>query len=655
MANCGCSEDEPCIQEQTSRPRQLQADRSERFRVIFAALATVVGLIVPDSRISACSFVAAIVAGGSMILPRAVNAIACKRIDINVLMLIAVIGAIILGELAEAASIVSLFAFAELLERLSIGKVRSAIHNLLKLTPAEALMRIDGDFRAVPTSEVRIGALVLVRPGMLVPLDGSVIAGSSSIDQSNITGESLPVEKQKGDLVYGGTLNCDGALEISVTSDYKSGLAARIVKAVEQARLDRAVIERAIDSFAGYYTPVVVVLAFLVFSVPPLLFGSAWADSAYRALVLLVISCPCALVISTPVSVISGITALARHGVLVRGGRQLEALGKLRAIAFDKTGTITETRLTVVAAKRFADDGSLESSESKYLIKVAASLAVNSHHPVSQSIVNYAKGLDVRVEPVGEFQNLRGLGVAGDMGGERYLLGSERLFEISQNEKLKIEQLLAELNHPSSIVLVGRDRTGQLAAGEPLAVFAAAQIVRSDAAACISKLREIGVTQIAILSGDRTASVQQVASSIGAETAQGDLLPDEKVTALRELAKRYGAIGMVGDGVNDSPALAAANVGIAMGRSGSAAAIEIADVVLLRDELELLALTIKLCRRALGIINANIVLAVSTKLVVLVLAVLGLTSMWLALLADTGITVIVVLNGLRLLSERNTR
>ena len=589
------------------------------------------------------AFAIAILAGGALVFPKALRSLKTFSLDMNVLMTVAVIGAVAIGEHAEGAAVAFLFSLSELLESWSVGRARRAIQALMQLAPDTALVRRDGNVREVPASEVVVGETILVKSGQKVPLDGTVLKGSSAIDQSPITGESMPVEKKEGDAVYAGTINGEGSLEIQTTKAAGDTTLSRIIKMVEEAQQQKAPAQRFVDVFAKYYTPAVMVLALLVGLVPPLLFNAVWMDWIYRALVLLVIACPCALVISTPVSIVSGLTAMARRGVLIKGGAYLEALGSLRALAVDKTGTITEGNPRVLNVIAF--DGASEAD----IIRIAAAIDAHSTHPLAQAVVRHAEESKVTFDPADNYQAKTGRGAEATIAEHAYFVGNHRLaHELGVCSK-NLETMLAEFEADAKSVVVVGHRPHAECKGEVLGVLTVGDAIRPNAAEAVRLLHDAGIRKVVMLSGDNSRTANAIARQAGIDEVQGDLLPEDKIEQVKRLADDFGSVGMIGDGVNDAPALAAANVGIAMGAAGTDTAIETADVALMRDDLMMVSEAIRLGRRTLGVIRFNIAFAVGLKAVFLVLALLGHTSLWLAVLADTGATVLVIFNALRLL------
>jgi Cd2+/Zn2+-exporting ATPase len=589
------------------------------------------------------AFLVAIVTGGWLVLPKAFRSLCSLFLDMNVLMTVAVLGAVAIGEHAEGAAVAFLFSLSELLESWSVGRARRAIGALMELTPHTALIKQEGEWREVAATAVHPGEVFLVKPGQKAPLDGEVVNGYSSMDQSPITGESIPVEKKPGDAVFAGTINAEGVLEVRATKVAGDSTVARIIKMVEEAQQQRAPAQRFVDTFAKYYTPAVMVLAIILAIAPPLLLAQPWDTWIYRALVLLVIACPCALVISTPVSVVSGLTAMARAGVLIKGGAYLEALAGLRTLAVDKTGTITEGKPRVQEVIPWNHTPANE------ILGIAASLDAQSSHPLAQAVVEYARGQGTPLDATEDFRSVTGRGAEGSISGHAYFVGNHRFAHELGVCSAKLENKLAEIESSArSVVVVGHKTHGDCK-GEVLGILVVGDTIRREAAEAIKQIHAAGIRKVVMLSGDNARTAEAIAKQAGIDEALGDLLPDQKIEKVRELEQTYGAVGMIGDGVNDAPALAAASVGIAMGAGGTDTAIETADVALIKDNLLMVAEAIRLGRRTLGMIRFNIAFSLAVKALFLILAVLGMTSLWLAILADTGATLLVVLNALRLL------
>jgi len=560
------------------------------------------------------------------------------RLGIDTLMAVAVTGAFVIGQWPEAAMVMALYALAELIEHKAADRARNAISGLMALAPDEAEMRgADGQWRRVPAAGVAVGEVLRVRPGERVPLDGTVTAGSSSIDQASVTGESIPVDKTVGDAVFAATVNQGGELEIRVSAAAGHTTLDRIIESVERAQASRAPTQRFVERFAAVYTPTVFVLAVLVAVVPPLFLDAAWLASVYKALVLLVIACPCALVISTPVTVVSGLTAAARRGILVKGGVHLETARTLRAVALDKTGTITAGKPMLVDWQPWG------AAERARTAADAARLAGRSDHPVSAAIAGGLQEASSRNDAAVEgFRALVGRGVEGRVEGRALVLGNHRLIEERGLCTPELEAALAAHEQ--------QGRTVTLLADEHtvLGLFAVADTVKPGSRQAVAALKALGVTPV-MLTGDNPSTAQAVAREAGIDDARGGLLPEDKLQAVQALRQRYGATGMTGDGINDAPALAQADLGFAMGAAGTDIAMEAADVVIMNDDLGRIAETIRLSRRTHAVLWQNIALALGIKAVFFGLAVFGQATMWMAVFADMGASLLVVANGLRLL------
>lgn len=627
------------------------ARRERQIAVVISGVFTGAGLLIHWTKLAPewvadVAFAIGIVAGGWFVVPKAWRAIRRKSLDMNVLMTLAVMGALAIHEWSEGAVVAFLFALSELLEAFSLARARKAVQALMQLTPETALLK-DGEwgeaFREVPVEEVAPGSTIAVKSGSRIPLDGEVIRGESAVNQASITGESMPVEKKPGDAVFAGTINGEGSLEIRTTKDYSDTTIAKIIHLVEEAQSQKAPSQRFVDVFARYYTPAVLVAAMLVVVLPPLLFGGEWVTWFYRGLVLLVVGCPCALVISTPVSVVSGLTAMARRGVLIKGGAVLEAVGKLRALAVDKTGTITEgkPRVTKVLA--------LNSQSEADIIRVAAAIDAHSEHPLAQAVVAYAEEKQIAFPRCENYQARNGRGAEGVIDGHSYFVGNHRFTHELAVCSPQIEQRLAEIEADAQSVVVVGHKPHDDCAGEVLGVLAVGDTIRANAAEAVTALHRVGVQKIVMLSGDNQRTASAIASRAGIDEAHGDLLPNQKIERVKAMLAESQYVGMIGDGVNDAPAMAAASVGIAMGGAGTDTAIETADMALMEDDLSKVAEAVALGRRTVGIIKFNIAFALGLKALFLVLALTGYTSLWLAILADTGATLLVVANALRLL------
>jgi len=590
-------------------------------------------------------FGGAIIAGGWFIFPKALAALRRFSPDMNLLMAVAVTGAAVIGEWSEGAAVTFLFGLSELLEAFSVQRARRAIESLLELSPETALLKKGEAIEEVPVEKVNVGDTLVVKSGARVPLDGEVTSGESAINQAPITGESMPVEKKPGDTVFAGTINGEGSLEVRVTKGHADTTLARIIHLVEEAQGQKAPSQRFVDVFAKYYTPAVMVLAILVFLFPPLLFGAAWSVWAYRALVLLVIACPCALVISTPVSIVSGLTAMARRGVLIKGGVYLEEIGKLRALAVDKTGTITEGKPRVLSVRIFGN------ATEEEVVRIAAGIDTHSDHPLAQAVVAYAGQKKVLFERSVDYKSHSGRGAEASMAGHRYFVGNHRFAHELKVCTPEIEAALAHIEGQGRSVVVVGHKPHAACAGEVLGILGVGDAIRGNAAEALRALHAAGVQKVVMLSGDNQRTADAIALQAGIDEAHGDLLPDQKIDWIRKLLATHQHVGMIGDGVNDAPAMAQASIGIAMGAAGTDTAIETADVALMQDDLSKVADAIALGRRTVGIIQFNIAFALAIKAVFLVLALFGRTNLWVAIAADTGATLLVIANALRLLKN----
>ncbi|AOB27114.1 heavy metal translocating P-type ATPase [Bordetella bronchiseptica] len=606
---------------------------------VLAALSEVAHFTGQPVYVAAALALAAILACGLSTYRKGWIAVRNGNLNINALMSIAVTGAMLIGQWPEAAMVMFLFNVAELIEARALDRARNAVRGLLDLAPQTATMRqSDGTWIEVPATRLRPGDLVRVRPGERIAADGAIVEGQSAIDQSPITGESLPVEKGVDDEVYAGTVNASGSFDYRVTAAAGNTTLDRIIHAVEQAQGARAPTQRFIDRFSRIYTPAVVGLAVLVALAPPLLLGHAWLDSVYRALALLIIACPCALVISTPVSVVSGLTAAARRGILIKGGVYLEEGRKLRWLALDKTGTLTQGKPVQTDLELLHD----ASAGGRPALRAAVSLAARSDHPVSRALAQADHALDAPLDDVDGFAALPGRGVQGEIGGERFQLGNRRLMRELGVGTPEIEARIDayEAAGKTAIALTDGQRV--------LLVAAVADTLKASSAAAVADLHRLGVRTL-MLTGDNTRAAQAVAAQAGIDEARGDLLPQDKLDAVQAKLDPALRVGMVGDGINDAPALARADIGFAMGAAGTGTAIETADVALMDDDLRKIGTFVRLSRATHRILTQNIALALGIKAVFLVLAMAGQATLWMAVFADVGASLLVVANGLRLL------
>jgi Zn2+/Cd2+-exporting ATPase len=646
VSELGYAVSQPAAAPETERGALWRlVSRRDNALALLSGLFTLTGVIMmlagAPGIASTSSYALAVLVGGLPLARKGLRALqATHSLDINLLMSLAVVGAVAIGDYLEAATVVFLFSLGEALEGYAMDRVRRSVRSLLSLAPATALVKRGTAELALPVAEVLTGDLVVVRAGERVPLDGVVAVGASEVDQSSLTGESLPVAKAEGDALFAGTMNGSGPLTMRVTRLAGDASVARIIRLVETAQAQRAPAQQLVDRFARVYTPAVVIGALLVASVPPLL-GGDWIEWLSRALVLLVISCPCALVLSTPISIVSALSAAARHGVLIKGGAILERAGMLDTVAFDKTGTLTLGRPRVTSIHPLA--GQTEGD----VLRIAASLERHSEHPLGQAILDAAVDRQISIDEAIDERVVHGAGLIATLGGVGYRIGSTRLFEdsaITETVSTVITQI-EEIG--GTAVLVGQGN-------HILGVLGLTDTPRPEARAALDALRRTGVERVVMLSGDRTAAARDIAAGFGIPAAdtRAELLPEDKLTAIGELRAAGGTVAMVGDGVNDAPALAAADIGIAMGVAGTDAAVETADIALMGDDLNGLAAAIRLGRRARRIIAANITFSIATKLVFLTLAVTGQATLWMAIAADVGVSLLVIANGLRLMRWR---
>ncbi len=576
--------------------------------------------------------VIAIALGGRDTLRKGFQALRSRRMTMSLLMSVAVIGAIAIGQWPEAAVVIWLFGVAELIEALSLERARNAIRSLVGLAPETASMRRDGGWVAVATGEVPLDAVILVKPGERIALDGRVTSGASSVNQAPITGESIPVSKAVGDPVFAGTINERGTLEITVTAAKGEGTLDRIARSIQEAQADKAPAQRFVDRFAAIYTPAVFAMAIIVAVVPVVTGHGSFHDWFYRALVLLVLACPCALVISTPVTVVSGLGGAARRGILIKGGVHLENARKIRTVALDKTGTLTHGTPVLTDLVNL---GELTDDE---VLRITASIEALSEHPVAHAIVTAYHG---PLDDAEEFEAITGRGVRASIAGTVYTLGNHRLAEETGMCGPELEAILEGLENEAKTAIV-------LMNAHPIAVLAVADTLRPNSRQAVDDLKALGVTTI-MLTGDNQRTATAIAAQAGIDDARGDLLPDDKLRIITELVATAGPVGMVGDGVNDAPALAKADLGIAMGAAGTDTAIETADIALMDDDPRKIAETIRISTHTAHVLWQNISIALGVKAVFLVLTLAGTASLWIAVLADMGASLVVIANGLRLL------
>ena len=580
-------------------------------------------------------YAASILIGGYTLFIKGLKNLSRLKFDMNTLMTIAIIGAAIIGKWGEGATVVILFAISEALERYSTDKARQSIGSLMDIAPKEALIR-----RGNEEMMIHVGDIMIVKPGQKLAMDGLVIKGTSTLNQAAITGESVPVTKTIDDEVFAGTLNEEGLLEVKVTKRDEDTTISKIIHLVEEAQAERSPSQAFVDKFAKYYTPAIVLLALLIAVVPPL-FGGDWSQWLYQGLAVLVVGCPCALVVSTPVAVVTAIGNAAKNGVLIKGGIHLEEAGHLKAIAFDKTGTLTKG---IPAITDIVTYGGNENE----LLTVTAAIEKGSQHPLASAIVRKAEenGLNLNGVSVEEFQSITGKGVKAKVNNEMYYVGSPNLFEeLHQTIESTIKERITRMQTEGKTVMVlGTEK-------EILSLIAVADEMRETSKEVISKLNHIGIETV-MLTGDNQRTAEAIGKQVGVSDIKADLLPEDKLNFIKELLGKHQSVGMVGDGVNDAPALAASSVGVAMGGAGTDTALETADIALMADDLSKLPYTIKLSRKALAIIKQNITFSLAVKLVALLLVMPGWLTLWIAIFADMGATLLVTLNSLRLLKVK---
>jgi len=580
----------------------------------------------------------AIITGGGQTVKKGWIALKTFTLNINFLMMIAIMGAMVIGEWPEAAMVTFLFALAELIEEHSLDHARNAIRKLMEMAPSTATVKTSNGWENIPVSEVALDRIVSVKPGEQIPLDGVILNGQSTVNQAPITGESIPVEKKTGDTVFAGTINERGTFEFRVTANKGNTTLARIIRSIQAAQNERAPTQRFVDQFANYYTPAIVLLAILIATVPPLFFAQAFVPWFYKALVTLVIGCPCALVISTPVTVVSGLTAAARQGLLVKGGVYLEAGRKLRALALDKTGTLTYGKPKVISIIPLKNQ-----SKEKYL-HLAASLNFNSEHPVASAVVSFWNDIDGKntLFKVSQFESITGRGVKGIMNDTLYYIGNHRLIEDLGICSSDLEKTLEPLEKEGKTVVV------LMTDQETLCIFTVADTIRDTSVQAIKEMQANGVHCV-ILTGDNQNTADAIGVQVGIKDVRGNMLPEDKLNAIDELIKSYGVVGMVGDGINDGPALAKSSIGFAMGAAGTDIALETADVALMKDDLRRIPLFMALSQKTSRLLKQNISISIGIKLIFLILNFANLATLWMAVFADMGASLIVVFNGLRLL------
>lgn len=634
----------PSGQPQVVKPRLPQRGDWELRRAILSGICLAVAYGLENFGGPGAAFIplylAAMLLGGWGNLKKAARALPRRNFNMSVLMSVALVGALAIGQYEEGATIAFLYAVSEMLEEWTMEKARRSIRQLMDIAPKTAWVRRAGTEAEVPVEDIYVGDIMIIRPGEKIAMDGEIIKGESAINQAAINGESIPAEKSPGDAVFAGTLNTYGALEVKVTKLVHDTTIAKVIHMVEEAHGRRAPSQAFVERFAAVYTPVVMAMAVGIILIPPLLLGYEWAPWIYRGLALLLVSCPCALVVSTPVALVSAISNAAKNGVLIKGGIYLEETGALNAIAFDKTGTLTKGEPVVTDIVPMAN-----LAENK-LLEMAASLEARSEHPLAAAIVRDAQKRGHQIAPVEDFTAIAGRGAQGTIDGQLVYIGNPRLFD---ELGISLTPLAKEVER-----MQGQGKTAMIVGTKTtfFGIIAVADEMRETSAATITALKQAGIQHAIMLTGDNTATAKAMATQVGVDEYQAELLPQDKVAAVQTLLGKYGKVAMVGDGVNDAPALALSTVGIAMGGAGTDTALETADVVLMADDLSKLPFTIRLSRKALAVIRQNITFSLIIKAVAILAVFPGWLTLWLAILADMGATILVTLNSLRLLQVK---
>ncbi len=622
--------------------------QKENIKVFVSALLLLLSWLLSQSLgdnhfIPVIGYVASILLGGSSLFLTGLKNLMKFHFDMHTLMTVAIIGAAFLGEWSEGASVVILFAISEALEKYSMDKARNSIESLMKIAPKEALIRKGHHEMLIPVDDIAVGDIMIVKPGQKLAMDGVIIKGASTLNQAAITGESEPIFKTVDGEVFAGTLNGEGLLEVQVTKRVEDTTLSKIIHLVEEAQAEKAPSQAFVDKFAKYYTPTIMLIAIAIAIVPPLVIDGHWSEWIYRGLAVLVVGCPCALVISTPIAIVTAIGNAAKHGVLIKGGVHLEETGTLKAIAFDKTGTLTkgvpEVTEFVLVTNRFME---------KEIWSIAAALEQRSQHPLASAIVHKAEeqDTDYHVVDVQDFTSITGKGIKGSIANTMYLIGSPQLFA-NYDIAIDIQKQINGLQEQGKTVMVIGTEV------EVLALIAVADEIRESSKEAIRKLHAIGIERTIMLTGDNRGTAKAIGTAAGVHDIQADLLPEDKLASIKQIKENYGRVAMVGDGVNDAPALASANVGIAMGGAGTDTALETADIALMGDDLSKLPYTIKLSRKTLQIIKQNITFSLAIKVLALLLIIPGWLTLWMAIFADMGATLIVTLNSLRLLRVKD--
>lgn len=618
----------------------------KHLNVILALILLLVGWLLgyiygEESTVSVIAYLAAIFVGGYRLFQTGIKNLFSLKFDMKTLMTIAIIGAAAIGEWGEGATVVILFAISEALEMYSMDKARNSIRSLINIAPKEALVRRGLQELTVHVDDIKIDDIMIVKPGQKIAMDGIVVKGTSTVNQAAITGESVPIFKEVESDVFAGTLNEEGHLQVRVTKLVDDTTIAKIIHLVEEAQGERAPTQAFVDRFARYYTPLIMLIALAVMVVPPLIFGASWNIWLYQGLAVLVVGCPCALVVSTPVAIVTAIGNAAKNGVLIKGGIHLEELGAIKAIAFDKTGTLTKG---IPAVTDFIP---LSEQQPEQLLKIIAALENKSQHPLAAAIIKKSEesGIDFENIEVEEFLSVTGKGIKGKIEGVMYFLGSPGFIE---------QVLQKEINKDTMDVILNLQNSGKtvMVVSEKdkiIALIAVADEVRETSKHVIEKLHKLGIKKTIMLTGDNQGTANAIGEQIGVTNIEADLLPQDKLAFIKKLREEYHKVAMVGDGVNDAPALAASTVGIAMGGAGTDTALETADIALMGDDLTKLPFAVKLSRKALMIIKQNITFSLGIKLLALLLVIPGWLTLWIAIFADMGATLLVTLNSLRLL------
>lgn len=620
--------------------------------MILALILLLVGWLIgyfygEESIISVIAYLAAMAVGGYHLFQTGIKNLVSLNFDMKALMTIAIIGAAAIGEWGEGATVVILFAISEALEKYSMDKARNSIRSLINIAPKEALIRRGLKELTVHVDDIKIDDIMIVKPGQKIAMDGIVVKGTSTVNQAAITGESVPIFKEIDNDVFAGTLNEEGHLQVRVTKLVDDTTIAKIIHLVEEAQAERAPTQAFVDRFARYYTPLIMLLALAVMVIPPLTLDASWNTWLYQGLAVLVVGCPCALVVSTPVAIVTAIGNAAKNGVLIKGGIHLEELGAIKAIAFDKTGTLTKG---IPAVTDFLP---LSEQQPEQLLKIIAALENKSQHPLAAAIIKKSQESDVDFEnvEVEEFLSVTGKGIKGKIEGVMYFLGSpgfiEQVFE-SELDKDTMEVII-KLQRSGKTVMVASEKD------KIIALIAVADEVRETSKNVLAKLHKLGIQKTIMLTGDNQGTANAIGEQVGVTNIEAELLPQDKLTFIKKLREEYQKVAMVGDGVNDAPALAASTVGIAMGGAGTDTALETADIALMGDDLTKLPFAVKLSRKALMIIKQNITFSLGIKLLALLLVIPGWLTLWIAIFADMGATLLVTLNSLRLLRVKEDK